>query len=336
MSTTSSPRSYEETTGSAWAFGVVTFAGVMLVTVATFQILEGIAAHRQGRGLRRRGRVRLQVRRHDVGLDPHRPRRHRPRHRSSACSPARPGRGSSASRWRSSGPWRTSRSCPYYPLWTLLVIALLRPRDVGADHAAAARRELTRDGPRTVRRVSPAAHPLRVRRVACAAPLRSLMGTAMGVLVSGSGFGGPLAVRPDGRAPPLVVSRAEGGGMTSTRGAQDTTSRSRARTGRRPAADGDLHGPSQRGTPTAAGLRAASAALAAPRPGDAERPDPAGGPGRRREDARRQRLAAPHRPVRGRRLGARRPHLEPGAAAVLQIDGRAPPSDRGRPRRCPG
>jgi hypothetical protein len=44
MSTASSHRSYEETTGGAWAFGVVTFAGVMLVTVATFQILEGIAA----------------------------------------------------------------------------------------------------------------------------------------------------------------------------------------------------------------------------------------------------------------------------------------------------
>jgi hypothetical protein len=44
MSTASPHRSYEETTGGAWAFGVVTFAGVMLVTVATFQILEGIAA----------------------------------------------------------------------------------------------------------------------------------------------------------------------------------------------------------------------------------------------------------------------------------------------------
>ena len=44
MSTASPQRSYEDTTGGAWAFGVVTFAGVMLVTVATFQILEGIAA----------------------------------------------------------------------------------------------------------------------------------------------------------------------------------------------------------------------------------------------------------------------------------------------------
>ena len=44
MSTASPHRSYEETTGGAWAFGVVTFAGVLLVTVATFQILEGIAA----------------------------------------------------------------------------------------------------------------------------------------------------------------------------------------------------------------------------------------------------------------------------------------------------
>ena len=44
MSTSSPHRSYEETTGGAWAFGVVTFAGVLLVTVATFQILEGIAA----------------------------------------------------------------------------------------------------------------------------------------------------------------------------------------------------------------------------------------------------------------------------------------------------
>jgi hypothetical protein len=44
MSTASPHRSYEDTTGGAWAFGVVTFAGVMLVTVATFQILEGIAA----------------------------------------------------------------------------------------------------------------------------------------------------------------------------------------------------------------------------------------------------------------------------------------------------
>jgi len=44
MSTASPHRAYDETTGGAWAFGVVTFAGVMLVTVATFQILEGIAA----------------------------------------------------------------------------------------------------------------------------------------------------------------------------------------------------------------------------------------------------------------------------------------------------
>lgn len=44
MSTASQHRSHEETSGGAWAFGVVTFAGVMLVTVATFQILEGIAA----------------------------------------------------------------------------------------------------------------------------------------------------------------------------------------------------------------------------------------------------------------------------------------------------
>jgi hypothetical protein len=44
MSTASQHRSYDETTGGAWAFGIVTFAGVMLVTVATFQILEGIAA----------------------------------------------------------------------------------------------------------------------------------------------------------------------------------------------------------------------------------------------------------------------------------------------------
>ena len=43
MSTTSSPRSYKEP-GSGWAFGVATFAGVMLVTVGVFQVLEGIAA----------------------------------------------------------------------------------------------------------------------------------------------------------------------------------------------------------------------------------------------------------------------------------------------------
>ena len=43
MSTTSSSRSYKEP-GSGWAFGVATFAGVMLVTVGVFQILEGIAA----------------------------------------------------------------------------------------------------------------------------------------------------------------------------------------------------------------------------------------------------------------------------------------------------
>ncbi len=42
MSTTSSPRSARE--GSAGAYGVAVFAGVMLVTVAVFQIIEGIAA----------------------------------------------------------------------------------------------------------------------------------------------------------------------------------------------------------------------------------------------------------------------------------------------------
>jgi hypothetical protein len=46
MSTTSpSPhRAYEDTKGGAWSYGIVIFAGVMLVTVAAFQILEGIAA----------------------------------------------------------------------------------------------------------------------------------------------------------------------------------------------------------------------------------------------------------------------------------------------------
>jgi hypothetical protein len=44
MSTTSPRRSYDDTAGGAWAYGIVTFAGVMLVTVAAFQILEGIAA----------------------------------------------------------------------------------------------------------------------------------------------------------------------------------------------------------------------------------------------------------------------------------------------------
>jgi hypothetical protein len=44
MSTTSPRRSYDDTTGGAWAYGIVTFAGVMLVTVAALQILEGIAA----------------------------------------------------------------------------------------------------------------------------------------------------------------------------------------------------------------------------------------------------------------------------------------------------
>ena len=44
MSSTSSPRSYKDPASSGWAFGVATFAGVMLVTVAVFQILEGIAA----------------------------------------------------------------------------------------------------------------------------------------------------------------------------------------------------------------------------------------------------------------------------------------------------
>ena len=43
MSTTSSSRSYKEP-GSGWAFGVSTFAGVMLVTVGVFQVLEAIAA----------------------------------------------------------------------------------------------------------------------------------------------------------------------------------------------------------------------------------------------------------------------------------------------------
>jgi hypothetical protein len=42
MSTTSSPRATRD--GSGWAYGVAVFAGVMLVTVAVFQILEGIAA----------------------------------------------------------------------------------------------------------------------------------------------------------------------------------------------------------------------------------------------------------------------------------------------------
>ena len=43
MSTTSSSRAYKDP-GSGWAFGVATFAGVMLITVAVFQVLEGIAA----------------------------------------------------------------------------------------------------------------------------------------------------------------------------------------------------------------------------------------------------------------------------------------------------
>lgn len=45
MSTTSPRRAaYEDTTSGAWSYGVAIFAGVMLVTVAAFQILQGIAA----------------------------------------------------------------------------------------------------------------------------------------------------------------------------------------------------------------------------------------------------------------------------------------------------
>jgi len=44
MSTTSPRSAYEDTKSGAWSYGIVIFAGVMLVTVAAFQILEGIAA----------------------------------------------------------------------------------------------------------------------------------------------------------------------------------------------------------------------------------------------------------------------------------------------------
>ncbi len=43
MSTTQSRRA-DKDPGSGWAYGVATFAGVLLVTVAVFQILEAIAA----------------------------------------------------------------------------------------------------------------------------------------------------------------------------------------------------------------------------------------------------------------------------------------------------
>lgn len=44
MSTTPSRRAYESSTAGAWAIGGAAFAGVMLATVAIFQILQGIAA----------------------------------------------------------------------------------------------------------------------------------------------------------------------------------------------------------------------------------------------------------------------------------------------------
>lgn len=43
MSTTSE-RSYDDDRTQGWAAGVVVFAGVLLITVATFQVLQGLAA----------------------------------------------------------------------------------------------------------------------------------------------------------------------------------------------------------------------------------------------------------------------------------------------------
>jgi hypothetical protein len=44
MSTTSPPRAYKDPEGSSLAMGVVVFAGVLLLTLASFGILQGIAA----------------------------------------------------------------------------------------------------------------------------------------------------------------------------------------------------------------------------------------------------------------------------------------------------
>lgn len=44
MSTTTSGQSYAGSTKGRWAAGGAAFAGIMLVTVSAFQILEGIAA----------------------------------------------------------------------------------------------------------------------------------------------------------------------------------------------------------------------------------------------------------------------------------------------------
>jgi hypothetical protein len=44
MSTAATPRSFESGGEETWAFGVVTFAAVTLVTVSIFQILQAIAA----------------------------------------------------------------------------------------------------------------------------------------------------------------------------------------------------------------------------------------------------------------------------------------------------
>lgn len=44
MSATASRREFENSTKGVWAMGGIAFAGVMLITVSAFQIVEGIAA----------------------------------------------------------------------------------------------------------------------------------------------------------------------------------------------------------------------------------------------------------------------------------------------------
>ena len=95
----------------------------MLITVAAFQILEGIAAIAEDTVFVTGHQVHLRVRRDHLGMDSPRPRHRRASPSVSASWPARPGACSVGVVIAAIGALSSFAFMPYYPFWAIAVIA---------------------------------------------------------------------------------------------------------------------------------------------------------------------------------------------------------------------
>ena len=188
-----------------------------------------------------RGRVRLQVRRHDLGLDPPDPRDHRHGHRPRAARRPDLGADRRHHRWPSSGPWPTSPSCRTTRCgrcsssrFYVLVMWALTTQLGEAESASGPVRRTT-----SITRGSPAAGEAGALSRAPTFPRGRRRWGLVSDVVCKPGFGGS---RPDGLEPRRWARDQRRGRHGDDRGAQ--TGRRAAATGRAPpASTRDLQAP---------------------------------------------------------------------------------------------